>query len=132
LRADFLGVEADLRRALAARPARVRAGGRGRLTLWFEVSAARELVVNATNTGRGPVAVARMELRSRAWRRGRPVMTTMTTLAAGDSLRQTIPPSRLRDGERWVHVTAARGRGRVRRIPAALIGHVTSAVERSS
>lgn len=107
------------------------------ITLWFEVSAGRDLVVHATNTGRRPVAIDVVGLRGPPWRRSDRVVALPTTTAQ-PAPRSTVDPGastsrtlakevlewHVNDGREWVYAGSACGAGRSRRIPAALTRHV--------
>jgi RsiW-degrading membrane proteinase PrsW (M82 family) len=132
LRARFLACEEELGRTgiLEDGPAPAGVAGsalaRG-LTFWFAVTAERHLVVHATNIGRRPLPTRVVELRGPPWRRRGDAVALRETalLQPGETVRRTIPPAELarqeRAGRLWLHA----GGRRWRRIPAALVRHVT-------
>ena len=106
------------------------------ITLWFQATGRRDLVVNATNTGRHPVTVDLVGLGRAPWRRDDGIIALPSAAEAepnlriepGASTQRTIANSALREhtanGRRWIHAGSARGAGRSRRIPAGLLRHL--------
>jgi hypothetical protein len=106
------------------------------VTVWFEVSEERELVVQVTNTGRRPVSVDFVGLSGAPWRPGRRIVglpprpgePEVAALEPGRSTVRTIAKEALRQhvsgGRRWVYAGTALGTGRHRRIPGGVIGHI--------